>query len=138
MGGVRTTACAALAGGLLALSWLAAAAAGFELVTAGEFQQEKDARALVLRGTEGKEEPATQRAPNGPVIEVVTPDAKAPVKAPVDIDVRFEPGPDARIVLNSLRIRYGLIGLDVTERIRKAATVDEHGIRAPGAQLPSG
>ena len=120
------------------VSWLAAASTGFDLVSPAEFQQEKDARALVLRGTEGKEEPASQRPPDGPVIEIVTPDAKAPVKAPVDIDVRFEPGPNARIVLSSLKIRYGMIGLDVTDRIRKAATVDEHGIRAPGAQLPSG
>ena len=80
----------------------------------------------------------TLAAADGPVITVVTPSPKGPVKAPVDIDVRFEPGPGATIVLDSLHIRYGLIGLDVTDRIRKAATVTEGGIRAPGAQLPSG
>jgi hypothetical protein len=60
------------------------------------------------------------------------------VRPPVDISVRFSPGPGARIVLDSLHIRYGLIGLDVTDRIRKAATVTEQGIEAPGAALPAG
>ena len=72
------------------------------------------------------------------MIEILTPDAGRPVKAPVDISIRFTPGPAATIVLDSLRIRYGLIGLDVTDRIRKAATVTEQGIHAPGAALPAG
>ena len=36
------------------------------------------------------------------------------------------------------RIRYGMIGLDVTDRIRQAATVTEQGIEATGAALPAG
>jgi hypothetical protein len=114
------------------------AAGGFELVTADEFQREKDARNMVTRGPGAAEEQTSDRAANGPVIEVLTPEAKKTVKAPVDINVRFAPGPGARIVLETLRIRYGMIGLDVTERIRKAATVTEQGIQAPGAALPAG
>jgi hypothetical protein len=52
--------------------------------------------------------------------------------------VRFSPGAGSTIVLESLRIRYGMIGLDVTDRIRKAATVTERGIEATGAALPAG
>jgi hypothetical protein len=92
---------------------------------------------MVTRGT-GAREPTSERATDGPVIEVLTPEAKKPVKPPVDINVRFAPGPGARIVIDTLRIRYGMIGLDVTERIRKAATVTEQGIQAPGAALPAG
>jgi len=128
----------AMAVALLSACWLVTAADSFELLTTAEYQQEKDARSLVLRGAAGKEEPESQRATDGPVISIVTPSAKNTVKAPVDIDVRFEPGPGAKIVLDTLRIRYGMIGLDVTDRIRKAATVTEEGIRAPGAQLPAG
>ena len=128
----------AIALALLTVSSFLAASDSFELITTGEYQQEKDARSLVLRGTAGKEEPESQRAQDGPVIDILTPSAKNTVKAPVDIDVRFEPGPGAKIVLDTLRIRYGMIGLDVTDRIRKAATVTEQGIRAPGAQLPAG
>jgi hypothetical protein len=128
----------AVAVALLSACWLVTAAGSFELLTPDEYQQEKDAQSLVLRGATGKEEPESQRAADGPVINVVTPSAKNTVKAPVDIDVRFEPGPGAKIQIDTLRIRYGMIGLDVTDRIRKAATVTEQGIRAPGAQLPAG
>jgi hypothetical protein len=127
-----------IASALLGAAWLVRAADGFELITPAEYQEEKDTQALVLRSSAGKEEPESERAADGPVITVVNPDAKSTVKAPVDIDVRFEPGPGAKIVLDTLRIRYGMIGLDVTDRIRKAATVTEQGIRAPGANLPSG
>ena len=110
------------------------------LLSVEEYQQEEDARSLVTRGARESAavEPESGRAPGGPVIEIMTPDARQAVKAPVDIVVRFRPGPDARIVLDSLRIRYGMIGLDVTERIRKAATVTDEGIRASGADLPAG
>ena len=122
---------------LLAGSIVVLASQEFDLITPQEYQQEKDAQKLVLRGAE-KAPPVSERAADGPTIEVVTPDSRTVVKAPVDIDVRFEPGPGATIVLDTLKIRYGLIGIDVTDRIRKAATVTEHGIRAPGAQLPAG
>jgi hypothetical protein len=126
---------------VLACASLAAGAdGGFILVSPEEFQLEKDAQNLVTRGAQAPDigEPESKRAADGPVIEIMTPDARQPVKAPVDIVVNFRPGPDARIVLDTLRIRYGMIGLDVTERIRKAATVTEQGIRASGAELPAG
>jgi hypothetical protein len=127
---------------VLAATWTACAVAdavGFELVTPEEFQQEKDARSLITRsGAQQAAEPESKRAADGPIIVVKAPDAATPVRPPVDISVRFSPGPGARIVLDSLHIRYGLIGLDVTDRIRKAATVTEQGIEAPGAALPAG
>lgn len=126
---------------VLTYSSLAAGAdGGFVLVSPEEFQLEKDAQNLVTRGAQAPDtdEPEPKRAADGPMIEILTPDAQKAVKAPVDIEVRFQPGPDAMIVLDTLRIRYGMIGLDVTERIRKAATVTDQGIRASGAELPAG
>jgi hypothetical protein len=122
---------------LLAGTLVVVASNDFELISPQEYQQEKDTEKLVLRGAE-KAPPESERAADGPVIMVVTPDAAHTVKAPVDIDVRFEPGPGAKILIDTLKIRYGMIGLDVTDRIRKAASVTEQGIRAPGAQLPAG
>jgi hypothetical protein len=124
---------------LLGFSCLAAGNAGFELVTADEYQREKDAHSLLTRGPGTQPaEPESLRAADGPLIEVVTPDSRKAVKSPVDISVRFSPGPGATIVLDSLHVRYGLIGLDVTERIRQSATVTEQGIQAPAAALPAG
>ena len=123
---------------LLGFSCLAAGNAGFELVTADEYQREKDARSLLTRGPGTQPaEPESLRAADGPLIEVLTPDSRNSVKSPVDISVRFSPGPGATIVLDSLHVRYGLIGLDVTERIRHSATVTERGIQAqPRPCLP--
>jgi hypothetical protein len=113
---------------------------GFELVTTEEFRREKDARDLVTRSAKAQQpaEAKSERSADGPSIDVITPNASGTVHAPVDISVRFAPGPEARIVIDSLHVRYGVIGLDVTDRIRKAARVTEQGIEAPGASLPPG
>ena len=124
---------------LLGVSCLVAGSTGFDLLTAAEYQQEKDAHSMVTRGPGARAvEPESENAEGGPLIEILAPDARKVVKAPVDISVRFWPGAGSTIVLESLRIRYGMIGLDVTDRIRKAATVTERGIEATGAALPAG
>jgi len=124
---------------LLGVSCLVAGSTGFDLLTTEEYQEEKDARSMVTRGPGARAvEPESEHAVGGPLIEILAPDARRVVKAPVDISVRFSPGAGSTIVLESLRIRYGMIGLDVTDRIRKAATVTERGIEATGAALPAG
>jgi len=124
---------------LLGVSCLVAGSTGFDLLTTEEYQEEKDARSMVTRGPGARAvEPESEHAEGGPLIEILAPDARKVVKAPVDISVRFSPGAGSTIVLESLRIRYGMIGLDVTDRIRKAATVTERGIEATGAALPAG
>ena len=124
---------------LLGVSCLVAGSTGFELLSAEEYQREKDAHSMITRGPGARTvEPESEPAAGGPLIEILAPDARKMVKAPVDISVRFSPGAGSTIVLDSLRIRYGMIGLDVTDRIRKAATVTERGIEATGAALPAG
>jgi len=124
---------------LLGVSCLVAGSTGFDLLTTEEYQEEKDARSMVTRGPGARAvEPESEHAEGGPLIEILAPDARKVVKAPVDISVRFWPGAGSTIVLEPLRIRYGMIGLDVTDRIRKAATVTERGIEATGAALPAG
>lgn len=128
---------------VLAGSALAASADGmFRLVSDDEFERDQAARGVAAEDgrTAGDvfDEQVWTRAIDAPVIEVVNPNAEKPVPSPVDIFIRFAPGPGAKINLDSLRIKYGVIGLDVTDRIRKAATVSPEGIRATGAELPPG
>jgi hypothetical protein len=127
---------------LSCLTCVAVAAAGFLLVSDGEFARDQAARQVIADGgrTAGEifDQQIWTRSVDAPAIEIVTPNAATPVESPVDIFVRFAPGPGAAIAPETLRIRYGVIGLDVTERIRKAATVTPEGIRARGAQLPAG
>jgi hypothetical protein len=126
----------------LSIAGISAAGTGFQLITPEDYKKEQAARAVATADylSEGDvlERQTWTRSLDAPVIEVVTPDATSPVRPPVNIEVRFQPGPGAKIVKESLRIKYGLVGLDITERIRKAATVTEQGIRASGAELPAG
>ena len=78
------------------------------------------------------------RSLDGPVIEVVSPDINQDLQSPIDIDIRFAAAPGAMIALHTVRIRYGIIGLDMTERFRNIGEVTKDGIRARGALLPIG
>ena len=126
----------------LALAWTGAAqaqtAGGFELITAAEAQQtakaEADAPAEVIR-------PRQVPAPRGtlPSIKVLAPTTTAaPVAAPLRIEVAFTPPPGARIVPSSFRVLYGLLKIDLTERLRRHATVSESGVVVDRAVVPEG
>jgi hypothetical protein len=50
----------------------------------------------------------------------------------------FETSPGARIVLDTFKVLYGLLKIDVTSKIRPYAVVSEHGLLAEEAVLPPG
>lgn len=76
---------------------------------------------------------------SAPKIEIKQPDPSKPLKAPVNIIITFNAASDAKIVLSSLRVLYGtFIKLDITDRIKKNAKLDEAGLRAEGVSLPAG
>lgn len=126
----------ALAAAVLVTSLTTAANhGGFELLSANEYQSELTARAapnatLVTRAADF----------NAPTITVSKPDRAAPIKPPVDIDVHFKAAQGATVNVSSLRITYGFLRLDITKRILGAPGVEvtAEGLKASGAQLPSG
>ena len=77
---------------------------------------------------------------NAPTITVVKPDRSSAIQPPVDIEVRFNAAPGATVNISTLKIMYGFLKLDVTQRILKAPGVEisPEGLKANGAQLPSG
>jgi len=120
---------------LLAASLASAAEGGFQLLSSREYQSELAARAApgatyVTRGADF----------NAPTITVVKPDHSAPIKPPVDIDVEFKPSQGSTVNVSSLKILYGFLKLDITDRILKApgVQVSAAGLQANGAKLPSG
>ena len=122
-------------GALLVASLASAAQGSFQLLSTGEYQSELAARAApgatyVTRGADF----------NAPTITVVKPDHSAPIKPPVDIDVEFKPSQGSTVNVSSLKILYGFLKLDITDRILKApgVQVSAAGLQANGAQLPSG
>lgn len=117
----------------LSTTLTATAAAEFVLVTPGEFKAQsrggEDLRALL----EGR-----RIDPEAPAITIEVPESGAAYPAPVDIVIRFRSADDAAIDLSTLRITYGVLGIDVTERVVEHAEVSVDGIDARGAEMPIG
>jgi hypothetical protein len=135
----RLATCLAPAGVALVMSWAGAAqaAGGFDLITADEAQATAQAEATRPE-IRTRQVPPPPR-PNMPGIKVVTPNAiGTAVAAPVRIEVAFTPAPGARIVPSSFRVLYGLLKIDLTERLRQHATVTENGVVVDGAKVPDG
>ena len=76
--------------------------------------------------------------PLGPSIEVRQPGEGKEFTAPVDIDIAFVASEGSTIDLDSLKITYGSLGINVTDRVLENATVSAEGIISDGAMLPSG
>lgn len=126
---------------LLCLALLMASAAsraeGFELITAEEAQLEAQAAAAAPREVRTRGLPVAR--PGQPAIEMVTPAvAGSAVNAPVRIEAAFKPAPGTRIVPSTFRVLYGLLKIDLTDRMRKHATVTEQGVVVDQARVPAG
>jgi hypothetical protein len=113
----------------------AAPPGGFELLSQQEYGAELKARSL----------PGAALIPraadlNAPTITVVNPNSAAPIQPPVDIDVRFKAAEGATVNVASLKILYGFLKLDITQRIVQApgVQISASGLTAKGARLPSG
>ncbi len=131
----------ALAGMAVALLWVGAARAqaggAFDLITAAEAQQ--TAKAELEAPPEIRPRQAVGPKGNQPGIRVVSPSAASTsVAAPLRIEIAFTPVPGTRIVPSSFRVLYGLLKIDLTDRLRKHATVTESGVVVDKAVVPDG
>jgi hypothetical protein len=110
---------------------------GFELITAAEAQQTAKAELEAPPEIRSRQVPGPKG--NVPGIRVLSPSAPgAVVAAPLRIEVAFTPTPGTRIVPSSFRVLYGLLKIDLTERLRKHATVTESGVVVDRAVVPDG
>lgn len=121
------------------------AAAPFELVTEAEAQHESRAAAAAASGAAALPTVPRSRGvtiPPGPgsapAIDVVAPAGEATVSSPLRLEVAFRPAPDARIVTDSFRVLYGLLKIDLTERLQRQARLSERGVVVEGARMPQG
>lgn len=130
----------ATAAAVLVASWAGAAQAqtgGFELITAAEAQQTAKAELDAPPEIRPRQVPGPKG--NVPGIKVLSPSTTtATVAAPLRIEVAFTPTPGTRIVPSTFRVLYGLLKIDLTERLRKHATVTETGVVVDRAVVPEG
>jgi hypothetical protein len=129
-----------LAAGALTREGVADAADAFELVTRAESGREQLA-ALQAPPPPLATAPRTRSMPvprSGPQIRVLTPSQTQAVPAPLRIEIEFEPSAGARIVPSSFRMLYGVLKIELTERLRRHATISEAGVVIERAQIPDG
>lgn len=117
-------------------SW--AMAQVFTLVAPEEYAAHRQAL------TDGVERPfaplkATRSLVPPPEIELLRPDLGGGAAAtPTDIELKFQPARNRQVDMESLKILYGWLGVDITSRVLAHATVTETSVLANGAELPSG
>lgn len=113
------------------------------LITEAEARREAAAGPAPVLPTPSRSLPVPASGPlpprQAPGIEVLAPaaDGRA-VASPLRLQVAFLPPADARIVPGSFRILYGLLKLDVTERLQRHARLSESGVVVEQAQVPQG
>lgn len=133
-----------LAGALLLCGMRAVQAAAtpgvvFELVT-----REEAAREARAAATAPAPPPRSRGVPqppgpgHAPTIQIIAPEGEAAVSSPLRLEVSFQPAPDARIVPDSFRVLYGVLKIDLTERLQRQARLSERGVVVEGAQVPQG
>lgn len=124
---------------LMGLGWSAAHAGGFDLLTAEQWAQ---AQAAEPRGAAtALQRPAarTRSLSAGPQIRVLSPQlGAASLRAPLRIELQFQPVGEARVRPETLKVLYGFLGLDLTAKIRANAQVGEKGVLAEQARIPAG
>lgn len=112
------------------------------LITPEEYEQDLKKRSLVGPSGRSAEEDywgaRPKAGPGSPEIVVRSPDTNTPIKGPVRIDVGFVPAPDATIDPSSFKVSYGILGIDVTERVKKYATLSATGVSADLPSMPKG
>lgn len=116
------------------------AADAFDLITPAEAKAEAKAVADAPEAVLPRANPPS-RSMNQPAIRVVSPapaPATAGVAAPLRIEVAFKAAPGTRIVPSTFRVLYGLLKIDLTERLKKHATVSENGVVVDQARVPDG
>jgi hypothetical protein len=121
---------------------VAAAAGAFTLVTNGDVAAERrfeakaaNAPPAAARGLGAP--PQNPAAP--PFIKIISPqpDNQA-VASPIRIELAFQTSADAHVIPDSFKVLYGLLKIDITEKIRPYAKVTETGLVAENAAIPAG
>lgn len=132
MKGLKRAGCALLT--MLSLAPVQA----FELISAQEVVQEAEFLRQNPESRATRTRALATPNPEAPIIEVVQPQVLNEVRPPFPVELRFIPRVGLQIDPKSLNVRYGMLGIDLTDRIRKGATVTADGLKADKVEIPGG
>ncbi|MBI5718442.1 MAG: hypothetical protein HZC37_12240 [Burkholderiales bacterium] len=116
----------------------------FELVTKAEARRDRELRpkneALDMPEVRPRAMPGAAAAAAVPVfaIRVLAPTPQVAVTAPLRIELAFETPPGTRVVPSSFRVLYGVLKIDLTDRLRRFSTINERGVVVDQAVVPDG
>lgn len=112
--------------------------AEWTLISQDQVDREKS-EAAKHSGSNEIQSDASSTIAGGPKIEIKSPDLSHPIKAPVTIAIVFSAEPGAKIVPPTFRASYGsFLKVDITDKIKANAKLDQTGLFADGVKLPSG
>ena len=129
-----------LAALLLATTTLAQAAP-FLLISDDEAKREAAAAAQASPTPPAPPRPRSLPLPprQAPAIEVLAPVPEGvTVSSPLRLEIAFRPPADARIVPATFRLLYGVLKIDLTERLQRHARLNEAGVLIEEAAVPQG
>lgn len=75
---------------------------------------------------------------HSPVIVINAPEITRNLPTPITIDIGFQAFDGANIAEKSLKVLYGWLNLDITDRIREHAKISMSGLTAKNVTLPVG
>ena len=117
---------------------------GFSLAAPTAFAQDfyslisEEEYSAELKAPEEEYFERAQTDPLGPIIGLLRPGDGKKFKTPIDIELKFEAADGSEIDLGTLKITYGTLGIDVTERVIENAILTETGLISENAKLPVG
>ena len=126
----RRSAIGVLLGVCAVLNTKVRSAAAWTLITQDQFDEINQQKAAAAPGTHDGQPIRI------PVIEIIEPDLKMPIKPPVKIRIRFRAPAGASIDPASFRATYGWF--NITNQLLSHAKIDASGISADDAEIPSG
>jgi len=112
----------------------------FELISPAEAKADRAARPKDDSGEWPEMRARGLTTPGQPAlaIRVLAPTGSQAVSAPLRIELAFVPLPGTRVLPATFRILYGVLKLDLTERLRRFATITEAGVVVDQAVVPDG
>jgi hypothetical protein len=136
--GVRVNRLDVIRYGMLLGAILATSAQAVEWVTAQDIAQESAYQSQSLPAPRVRTRAIGALNQEAPLIEVVRPQVLSGVQPPFPVELRFIARPGSQIDPTTLKVRYGMLGIDLTDRIRKGASVTPDGLRADKVDIPNG
>ncbi len=114
----------------------------FELVTQAEAARDRELRpkneTFDAPEVRTRSVPGTAGAAQAFAIRVLAPTPQVAVTAPLRIELAFDTPPGARVVPSSFRVLYGVLKIDLTDRLRRFSTISERGVVVDQAVVPDG